>query len=400
MTETKKKTAGNPSGKKKKKPRRRIRWQIILIPLVLAAAIFAAFQIPKQRSDALLRRLGYTKAEAEAIRAAELEETVLENGYYSHSLAEAAVKGDLNKKYLPLYIAADEYGTVSDKEYLLYERLADLGYEEDQIINLFSKLTYREMIPLLVFDYQWDETDYIEDCIETRAERKDGTFILNGSYRENYRHTEEAAHPSQTDVLINKNYSLPDTYEPDDLTAITTEYAVNGMNLRKEAADAALKMCMKALEEGNAFFVSGSYMNYDAISRSYNLLLETRGESAADLMLGKPGFCEFQTGLSCTFAATYEKYEDFRTTDCYKWLKKNAVSYGFIERYPEGQEDVTGCEQDASYYRYIGKDLAKSVSATGLTYDEYWSLFLKGWEDEANRPSDTLIEKALEEMTN
>ena len=36
---------------------------------------------------------------------------------------------------------------------------------------------------------------------------------------------------------------------------------------------------------------------------------------------------------------------------------------------------------------------------SGLTYDEYYCLILKGWDDDANRPNESLIENTVDEIT-
>lgn len=387
------------NAQKKRKPKRRVRWWLLIFPVILTVGIIAAFKVPAMMKDSKIRNLGYSREEAEAIAEAGLSDVILKNEYYSEHLAEAIRTGTLQKDYIPLYVATDTTREFSDRDFLLYRRLADEGYEEDQLMNLFASLKFYELTPLLTFDYQWNEQLYIDDVIACREQNAGGSFVLESSYRQNYRMKYAAEDPHNLNVLVNKNYYLPADFVPEELTPITTEYSVAGMQLTKEAADAAVKMCMDALGEGYAFFISGSYMDYVSIQNAYTHFLNNKGEYYADMQIGKAGFCEFQTGLSINLAATYEKYEDFRTTECYKWLKDNCVRYGFIERYPYGKEDITGCAEDASYYRYLGKELAAKVSASSLTYDEYWCLFLKGWYEETNRPADTLIENALAEVT-
>ena len=57
-------------------------------------------------------------------------------------------------------------------------------------------------------------------------------------------------------------------------------------------------------------------------------------------------------------------------------MKNNAHLYGFIQRYPEGKSDVTGYNNEAWHYRYLGVDLATKVHDSGLTYDEYYVMYL------------------------
>ncbi|MBR3349781.1 MAG: M15 family metallopeptidase [Solobacterium sp.] len=384
---------------KKRKPKRRFRKSLLIIPLLIAIGVFIAIKAPRALSDSKIRQLGYTQQEADAIAEQKLTDVILEKQYYSRHLADEILKGTVQKEYLALYAGTEPTREFTDKDFLLYRRFLDYGYEEDQLMNLFNSLKFSEMTPLLVMDYQWNEQFYIDDVIECREQNAGGSFVLGTEYRQNYKMKYPAEDPENINVLVNKNWYLPADYRPSDLKEVSTEYAVDGMRLRKEAADAVLKMCRQALDEGHAFFVSGSYMDYVSIQKTYDHYVKNNGEYYADMQVGKPGFSEFQTGLSVSLAATFEKYEDFRETECYDWLKENSADYGFIERYPYGKEDITGCAEDAGYYRYLGKDLAGNVKDSGLTYDEYYCLILKGWDDDANRPNESLIENTVDEIT-
>ena len=49
----------------------------------------------------------------------------------------------------------------------------------------------------------------------------------------------------------------------------------------------------------------------------------------------------------------------------------DSYKYGFILRYPEGKEKITGYMYEEWHFRYLGEDLANKVYNSGLTYDEY-----------------------------
>lgn len=48
----------------------------------------------------------------------------------------------------------------------------------------------------------------------------------------------------------------------------------------------------------------------------------------------------------------------FANTSEAHWLSKNAYQYGFIIRYPEGEEQVTGYKYEPWHLRYVGKKRA------------------------------------------
>ena len=54
----------------------------------------------------------------------------------------------------------------------------------------------------------------------------------------------------------------------------------------------------------------------------------------------------------------------------------NAHKYGFILRYPDGEEDVTGYAYESWHYRYVGVKVAQQVYELGITYDEYYAYYI------------------------
>ena len=61
----------------------------------------------------------------------------------------------------------------------------------------------------------------------------------------------------------------------------------------------------------------------------------------------------------------------FADTDEYVWVKAHCWEYGFIIRYPEDGEAVTGYMYEPWHIRYLGKETAKKVYDSGLTLEEY-----------------------------
>jgi hypothetical protein len=58
----------------------------------------------------------------------------------------------------------------------------------------------------------------------------------------------------------------------------------------------------------------------------------------------------------------------------YAWLKENSWKYGYIERYPESKQDITGITFSPWNFRYVGKDAAERIYQSGKTMEEYYGL--------------------------
>ena len=92
------------------------------------------------------------------------------------------------------------------------------------------------------------------------------------------------------------------------------------------------------------------------------------GQSEADTYSARPGHSEHQTGLALDI-----NYADswFDNTAEARWIAENCADYGFILRYPKGKEDKTGYMYESWHVRYVGKELARKVTDSGLCLEEY-----------------------------
>lgn len=54
-----------------------------------------------------------------------------------------------------------------------------------------------------------------------------------------------------------------------------------------------------------------------------------------------------------------------------KWLMEHCWEYGFILRYPEDKQDATGIIYEPWHYRYVGKEAALAMKASGQCLEEY-----------------------------
>ena len=64
----------------------------------------------------------------------------------------------------------------------------------------------------------------------------------------------------------------------------------------------------------------------------------------------------------------------FENTPAFAWLKEHCAQYGFILRYGQGKEDITGYRFEPWHYRYVGAETAQAVMEQGLAYEEYLAL--------------------------
>ncbi len=85
----------------------------------------------------------------------------------------------------------------------------------------------------------------------------------------------------------------------------------------------------------------------------------------------KPGTSEHQTGLCCDMHNLSQTTSAFDNTAEAKWLAANAHRFGFILRYPEGKQHITGIKHESWHFRFVGRDAATEMFEKGLTLEEY-----------------------------
>ena len=157
-------------------------------------------------------------------------------------------------------------------------------------------------------------------------------------------------------------------WEPSDLVEFY------GHQLRAEAAKAADTMIDAAATDGVTLLVSSAYRSYAVQQQTYQYWVSVNGQQVADQLSARPGYSEHQTGLAIDFASP----EGCRLEECYRdtlagqWLAKNAPRYGYILRFPDGRQSVTGYRFEPWHYRYVGVQIAQEyVSSGAKTFEEF-----------------------------
>lgn len=185
--------------------------------------------------------------------------------------------------------------------------------------------------------------------------------------------------------LINSTHTLPDDFSLPQISGRAQgEYAVAGgfsplVNLyeqrhsfRLAGSDiwlcqhvyTAMERMFAAAEDAgmNGFIITSGYRSRQ---RQQEIYAETEPGLAAT-----PGASEHETGLSFDVTA-YSDNGDFGSTPQYAWLIANCWQYGFILRYPEGTQDITGITGESWHFRYVGEAAALEILARDTTLEQY-----------------------------
>ena len=90
-------------------------------------------------------------------------------------------------------------------------------------------------------------------------------------------------------------------------------------------------------------------------------------------MVNPPGYSEHNCGLAADLNSPEHTGldEGFENTAAFRWLCEHAGDYGFILRYPKGAEDITEITYEPWHWRYVGRENAARINASGLCFEEY-----------------------------
>lgn len=185
--------------------------------------------------------------------------------------------------------------------------------------------------------------------------------------------------PTSQYVLVNKTHPLdPTDYKPADLVGsvvpTVSSDSVEEKSVRDLIRPDLVKMFEDAKADGLDLIMNSGFRSSKLQAFYYNNYVKNSGEAAANKFSAKPGYSEHQSGLALDISYANRKcYLDicFAETDAGKWLAQHAHEYGFILRYPDGKESITGYQFEPWHFRYVGKDVAGAIYDKQTTYEEY-----------------------------
>lgn len=172
-------------------------------------------------------------------------------------------------------------------------------------------------------------------------------------------------------LLVNAENNIGD-YVP-ELTTLEGSHKFDS-----RAVESLIAFIDAARAEGLSVFLSSSYRPYSEQEYLYNRKVAQYGDPAvAATIVAPPGTSEHQSGLCADITDIYYATKDrsLENTALFKWMKANCQDYGFILRYPDGKQDVTGIIYEPWHFRYVGVEAATYIMENDLTLEEFVELY-------------------------
>ncbi|MBL8160048.1 M15 family metallopeptidase [Candidatus Saccharibacteria bacterium] len=174
-------------------------------------------------------------------------------------------------------------------------------------------------------------------------------------------------------VVANKQHPLnPKDYAPKEVAT------VQGVSVAVVARDDLQALLAAAAKDGHTLKLISGYRSHGQQHTLHEDYAREYGREATETFSARPGYSEHQTGLTVDFGTTSG---DCHLNACFggtpegKWLAEHSYEYGFILRYLEGKEAITGYEPESWHFRYVGRELAAEIHARGYpTLEEFFGI--------------------------
>ena len=354
------------SMKRNKKLKLKYKFRRLLVLIVLLLIIFIpVLKYIKGADIRKLKSIGYTSQEISYIKDKDVSIKTLKKYDYITNLKELVdnknYKSENLSKYLDVWSKDKSTNTIiimvnNNIKYPYDEKIASIIDNKYFILkNLDRYMSYEE-----------EDTSKIVTNVNCNLDKEFYTDQVDSDTSDGML------------LIVNKYYSIPDGYNYGELVTLDKAYSVNSNDkLSKETYEAFKELVEAAEKEGLHIRSKSAYRSYETQKNLYNNYKKTNGYNWAEKWSAHPGNSEHQTGLALDVCSkdTYT-IQKFEGTNEFNWMKDNSYKYGFILRYPEGKEYITGYNYEPWHYRYVGKDIAKYIYENNITFEEYWAYFV------------------------
>ena len=179
-------------------------------------------------------------------------------------------------------------------------------------------------------------------------------------------------------TLLDTTYRLPKTYRPVGLISVRSAGLPGGGSIRRVALKDLRALVRASRKAGARLAAESTYRSYTTQVWTFARWVHLGGPAAALESSARPGHSEHQLGTTIDFKSIGGPApwtSDWGRTREGAWLKKNAWRYGFVMSYPAGKKSVTCYRYEPWHFRYVGRDIAARVHASGKTLRQVlWQL--------------------------
>ncbi len=181
-------------------------------------------------------------------------------------------------------------------------------------------------------------------------------------------------------ILVNAGHPLR---EVDARGLVSVDMRFPDILINRSVAN-VLQLILWKISAGSSIVPVSGYRSAEEQAAIYADSLRDNGEAFTQQYVALPNHSEHQTGLAVDLGLDREEIDfirpDFPHEGICESFRKLAPDYGFIERYPEGKEKITGISHEPWHFRYVGYPHSKVMTENGFSLEEY-IIFLRGCQE-------------------
>lgn len=174
--------------------------------------------------------------------------------------------------------------------------------------------------------------------------------------------------------LVNREYSIEQSYVPNDLVRPEVLCLYDTVTMRAEPAKALEELFRAAKDEaGYELIAVSGYRSYGKQREIHQNKVNAVGKKNALRVSAPPGCSEHQLGLAMDIGRRKSPglNEAFGASPEGQWVAENAHRFGFIIRYKAEWEEITGYAYEPWHIRYVGREHAEKIYELDIPFEYY-----------------------------
>ena len=193
-------------------------------------------------------------------------------------------------------------------------------------------------------------------------------------------------------VLVNKENKLPDNWEAvieleDAQNTVPDGVALDESNdylstdvfkVEKKALQAFRALQADLEKDGIVILLDSTYRSVARQEELWKQFEEDKGLEYTQKYVAVPGYSEHHTALAIDVCIIKDGViindndQMIAEKEIFSEIHKRLADYGFILRFPEGKDAITGYAYEPWHFRYIDSPaIAEEIMDNGLTLEEY-----------------------------
>jgi D-alanyl-D-alanine carboxypeptidase len=174
-------------------------------------------------------------------------------------------------------------------------------------------------------------------------------------------------------IIVDTTRQIEPTFVPPDLVDASEAGFPTGFRVRELVIDDLRALREAAAANNTPIGLIASFRTYEQQADLYARREQQLGAEVARTRAARAGHSEHQLGTTIDVGdeGDIDVTQEWGETPTARWIADHAHEYGFVLTLPPNKAAVTCYDYEPWHLRYVGRDKAAAVKASGLTLREY-----------------------------